>query len=83
MHHLTHAANQLEQAFSNTFEIRKCGVDTPDAQGGRVNDGRSECVTIEFDSETATEGWKEFLEKLQTLEDEWEREAKHEGTSLL
>lgn len=34
MHHLTHAANQLESAFSNTFELRKCGVETPDAQGG-------------------------------------------------
>lgn len=83
MHHLTHAANQLENAFSSTFEIRKCGVETPDAQGGRVNDGRSENITIEYDSASAKEGWKAFLEKLNALEDEWEHEAKNEGISLL
>jgi len=83
MHHLTHAANQLESAFSDTFELRKCGVETPDAQGGRVNDGRSENITIEFDSDTAKEGWPQFLERLRALEDEWEREGQHEGLSVL
>jgi hypothetical protein len=83
MHHLTHAANQLESAFSDTFELRKCGVETPDAQGGRVNDGRSENITIEFDTKTAKNGWSEFLTSLRDLEDEWEREAQHEGLSVL
>ena len=83
MHHLTHAANQLESAFSATFELRECGVETPDAQGGRVNDGRSENITIEFDTETAKEGWSEFLKRLSDLEDEWQREGEHEGLSVL
>jgi len=83
MHHLTHAANQLESAFSDNFELRKCGVETPDAQGGRVNDGRSENITIEYDTETAQEGWSEFLKRLSDLEDEWEREGQHEGLSVL
>ncbi|KAH8672010.1 hypothetical protein BGZ60DRAFT_374224 [Tricladium varicosporioides] len=79
MHHLTHAANQLESAFATSFDMRKCGCDTPDAMGGRVNDGRCENITIEYDSETAKEGWTEFLGRLKTLEDEWE----HEGISHL
>jgi len=83
MHHLTHAANQLEAAFGDIFELRKCGVELPDAQGGRVNDGRSENITIEFDSEKSKLGWTAFLEKLGALEDEWEREGQHEGLSLL
>jgi hypothetical protein len=75
MHHLTHAANQLEAAFRDTFDIRKCGCDTPDAMGGRVNDGRCENITIEYESETAKEGWKQFLGRLKALEDEWEHET--------
>lgn len=74
MHHLTHAANQLESAFREEFDIRKCGCDHPDAMGGRVNDGRSENITIEFETETAKEGWKQFLGRLKVLEDEWEHE---------
>jgi hypothetical protein len=58
-------------------------VETPDAQGGRVNDGRSENITIEFDTKTAKMGWSEFLTSLRVLEDEWEREAQHEGLSVL
>lgn len=78
MHHLTHAANQLDAAFG-TFDIKKCGVETPDAMGGRVNDGRSENITIEFESDSSPESWKDFLARLKTLEDEWE----HETTSVL
>jgi hypothetical protein len=83
MHHLTHAVNQLESAFSDTFELRKCGVETPDAQGGRVNDGGTVNITIEFDTETAKQGWSKFLKTLGDLEDEWQREAEHEGLSVL
>lgn len=79
MHHLTHAANQLEAAFRATFDIRKCGCETPDAMGGRVNDGRCENITIEYETETAKEGWKQFLGRLKGLEDEWE----HEESSML
>jgi len=79
LHHLTHAANQLEGAFSATFDIRKCGLDTPDAMGGRVNDGRCENITIEFDSDTSKSGWTEFLATLKGLEDEWD----HESLSVL
>jgi hypothetical protein len=75
LHHLTHAANQLDAAFSATFDIRRCGLDTPDAMGGRVNDGRSENITIEFDSDTSKSGWTEFLATLKGLEDEWDHEA--------
>lgn len=80
MHHLTHATNQLEAAFGKTFDIRKCGVEAPDAMGGRVNDGRSENVTIEYASETAAGlKWNDFLDELKHMEDEWE----YEGVSLL
>lgn len=79
MHHLTHAANQLDAAFGQTLDIKKCGVETPDAMGGRVNDGRSENITIEFESDTSPESWKDFLARLKSLEDEWE----HEGMSVL
>lgn len=83
MHHLTHAANQLETAFRDSFTINKCGVSTPDAMGGRVNDGRSENVTIEFDSDTSSEGWSAFLARLTALEDEWDHEAEHDLSSVL
>jgi hypothetical protein len=82
MHHLTHAANQLEGAFRDSFDIKKCGVETPDAMGGRVNDGRSENITIEFDSDTSSETWSEFLARLKVLEDEWEHEAHPEQSVL-
>lgn len=39
--------------------------------GGRVNDGRSENITIEFDSDVSEESWTEFLARLKELEDEW------------
>ena len=83
MHHLTHAANQLDAVFRDAFAIRKCGVETPDAMGGRVNDGRSENVTIEFDSETSSESWSDFLARLKVLEDEWEHEGFKEPESNL
>jgi hypothetical protein len=44
--------------------------------GGRVNDGRTENITVEFDGETAKGNWKEFLGRLRGLEDEWEHEGK-------
>jgi len=48
--------------------------------GGRVNDGRSENITIEYDSGAKdTLAWKDFLGTLTTLEDEWD----HEGMSVL
>ncbi|TVY84020.1 hypothetical protein LSUE1_G002957 [Lachnellula suecica] len=78
-HHLTHAANQLEAAFTEPFDIRKCGCEFGDAMGGRVNDGRCENITIEYETETAKDGWKAFLGKLQVLEDEWA----HEEASML
>lgn len=81
-HHLTHATNQLEAAFGDAFDMRKCGVETPDAMGGRVNDGRCENVTIEYESEKAAVGWAEFLGKLKALEDEWDHEG-HEASSVL
>jgi len=83
MHHLNHAANQLEAVFRDTFDIKKCGVETPDAMGGRVNDGRTENVTIEYQSENAKEGWPDFLARLKLLEDEWDHEGHHELASVL
>jgi hypothetical protein len=76
LHHLTHATNQLEDAFSKKFEMKKCGLGMGDAMGDRVNDGRTENVTIEFNSEIAEHGdWKSFLGSLKRLEDEWDHEA--------
>lgn len=41
--------------------------------GGRVNDGRTENITIEHSSTTAGEGWVQFLDELRLVEDEWKR----------
>jgi len=81
LHHLTHAANELEAAFGTEFnvEFKKCGIETPDAMGGRVNDGRTENITVEFDSESAKVNWAQFLGRLRGLEDGWE----HEGERTL
>ena len=59
--------------------MRKCGCNSPDAMGGRVNDGRCENITIEYETETVKEGWKQFTGRLKVLEDEWE----HEEVSML
>jgi hypothetical protein len=85
LQHLTHAANQLEAAFSETYDItmKKCGVETPNAMGDRVNDGRCENITIEFDSEASKAGWSEFLQKLRGMEEEWEQEERHQGQCVL
>jgi hypothetical protein len=53
------------------MEIRKCGADSPDAMGERVNNGTCENVTIEF-KETSDMSWKNFLARLRVLESEWE-----------
>jgi hypothetical protein len=51
-----------------------------DAMGGRMNDGRTENITIEFDSDVGGNGgWKAFLGRLKKLEDGWD----HEGMSVL
>lgn len=48
--------------------------------GGRVNDGQSENITIEYDSDAkGAPSWSEFLDSLQALEDEWD----HEGVETL
>lgn len=48
--------------------------------GGRLNDGRTENVTIEYDSDIGGHGgWQNFLGTLKRLEDEWD----HEGMSVL
>jgi hypothetical protein len=76
LHHLTHATNQLEEAFGKLFELKKCGLEMGDAMGGRLNDGRTENITIEYDSDVGSSGgWKKFVEKLTMLEDEWVHEA--------
>ena len=48
--------------------------------GGRVDNGRQEHITIEYDSDAAGAiGWQDFMARLTTLETEWE----HERTSAL
>lgn len=47
--------------------------------GGRVNDGRCQNFTIEYETETAKEEWRQFTGRLKVLEDEWE----HEELSML
>lgn len=80
LHHLTHATNQLDAAFGKTFEMKKCGLEMGDAMGGRLNDGRTENITIEYNSDIGGHGgWKTFVEQLTKLEDDWD----HEGVSVL
>jgi hypothetical protein len=77
LHHLTHAANQLDEAFGKTSEITRCGAETTDAIDGMVNGGLTEYITIDYNSEIGGwSGWKDFIEKLRVLEDEWELEGK-------
>ena len=76
LHHLTHATNRLEEAFGKSFEMNTCGLDKGDAMGGRLNDGRTENITIEYNSNVgANGGWKAFVDNLKKLEDEWDYEG--------
>jgi len=72
---LDRATNQLEATFGDAFDMKKCGVETPDAMGDRVSDGRCANVTIEYDSDMAKTGWSEFLARLKALEGEWDIEG--------
>lgn len=62
------AADKLMAALEKNFEIRKCGTDTPCALSGRVNDGRTENIHIEFGTSSTTIGWKEFPLKPNAFE---------------
>jgi hypothetical protein len=56
--------------------MKKCGLEIGDAMGGRVNDGRTENITIEFNSDIGGDGgWKNFVGTLKKLEDEWDHES--------
>jgi hypothetical protein len=66
--------------LGKTFEMKKCGVEMRDAMGGRLHDGRTENITIEYNSDIGSNGgWKAFVERLEKLEDEWD----HKGVTVL
>ncbi len=44
---------------------------TDEAVLGALEDGRTESVVLNFDSQEADETWKEFLEQLKKLEERW------------
>jgi hypothetical protein len=63
------------QAFKSLHHLTHA-TNQRDAMGGRLNDGRTENITIEYDSDVGSSGgWKKFVEKLTMLEDEWVHEA--------
>ena len=44
---------------------------TDEAVLGAVEDGRTESVVLNFDTQEADETWKEFLGQLKNLEEHW------------
>lgn len=44
---------------------------TDEAVLGAVEDGRTESVVLNFDTQEADESWKEFLGQLKKLEESW------------
>ncbi|KAG9246733.1 hypothetical protein BJ878DRAFT_495831 [Calycina marina] len=73
---LTRAAEKIDTMFGDAVTIRKCGINFPNAMGGRVNDGRCEHITIDYDSNSpGAVGWQNFLSQLTELEAGWERDA--------
>jgi hypothetical protein len=56
----------------SSYEIRKSGVLEEGARG--TEDGRTEDLTLDYDSETADETWGEFLKRLQSVGKDWQTE---------
>lgn len=84
MHHLTHATNEIDAAFSSKYTVTKSGIEAPnsDIEGGRGLSGHCENVNVDFTSIEEEdengeckdgEGWESFLGRLRALEAEWER----------
>jgi len=90
LHHLTHATNSLDSAFSTPgacIEIKKHGVETPisEVDLGHGIDGHLEDVTVEYTTTEEEdengdlregEAWNHFLGRLGQLEDVWESGVK-------
>jgi len=87
LHHLTHATNSIDAAFSPPFEVKKAGVEAPEDEvdAGRGGDGHLERVEIEFTTVedededgniVPKEDWHSFLKRLKALEEVWEAEVK-------
>ena len=53
------------------FEDNERASTTDEAVLGAVEDGRTESVVLNFDTQEADETWKEFLGQLKKLEDRW------------
>ena len=57
----------------SSYNIQKSGVLEKGAAG--TEDGRTEDLTLGYDSETADESWTEFLERLRGVGKSWQTEA--------
>ncbi|MCJ1225533.1 hypothetical protein MMC12_002182 [Toensbergia leucococca] len=78
---LTTATNKIDDVFGGGFseyKISKSGVEAPANEGGRLGCGRTENVTIAYDSVTADESWKEFLKRLDKVKHGWTTEVQWE-----
>ena len=84
VHTLTHATENLKSTFGGAFSTIKFeyrGVDdsgnqpSADGQTEAVEDGRTGNLVMKFDSQMADESWKEFLGRLEKLEDGWTAET--------
>jgi len=73
---LQEAASCITGRFGSgfsTYKLTKLGV-LKDGAGG-TEDGRTEDVTIAYDSETADETWGEFLKRVHSVGTGWGTEA--------
>jgi len=72
--HVIHASDQITETFGKSFSgytVKNLGMDIPEAGEQNVEDGRTQALTIEFDSVGANETWKEFLARLVAAERRW------------
>ena len=53
----------------SSYKIQRLGVLE---ERGDTEDGRTEDLTLEYDSESADETWEEFLKRLDVVEKDWQ-----------
>ena len=80
LHNLTTAIGKIDSIFGrglSEYKIDKYGVEAPEAEGGRLEDGRTESIVIHYDPQTADESWKEFLARLGGAKEGWSVEKQY------
>jgi len=71
---LSTAARKIEDMFGGPFSqysLKKDGIGALDIEGGGLEDGRTESIVIQYDSQTADESWSQFIGRLHNAEVGW------------